>query len=105
MDLLFKAAHNKLPNLIKKELGDEHFSKYFMSIHLSEHVLLAASVSLCSYLLIFKIPIVSRNTKIMCITKQRELHKKWSFPFKISSVNVTKSAVSFGFGHIYWKNP
>ena len=31
--------------------------------------------------------------------------KKWSFPFKMSSVNVTKSAVSCGFGNIYWRNP
>ena len=23
----------------------------------------------------------------------------------ISSINVTKSAVSCGFGHIYWRNP
>ena len=34
-----------------------------------------------------------------------QLHKKWSFPLRISSVNVTKSAGNFGFGHIYWKNP
>ena len=33
------------------------------------------------------------------------LHKKWSFPLRISSVNVTKSAASCGFGHIYWRNP
>ena len=33
------------------------------------------------------------------------LHKKWSFPFRTSSVNVTKSAFSWGFGHIYWGNP
>ena len=33
------------------------------------------------------------------------LHKKWSFPWRISSVNVTKSAVSCGFGQIYWSNP
>ena len=33
------------------------------------------------------------------------LHKKWSFPLRIYSVNVTKSAVSCGFSHIYWKNP
>ena len=33
------------------------------------------------------------------------LHKEWSFPLRISSVNVTKSAVSCGFGHIYWSNP
>ena len=33
------------------------------------------------------------------------LHKKWSFPLRISSGNVTKSAVSSGFGHIYYRNP
>ena len=30
--------------------------------------------------------------------------KKWSFLFRISSVNVTKSAGNFGFGHICWRN-
>ena len=33
------------------------------------------------------------------------MHKKWSFPLRIFSVNVTKSAVCCGFGHIYWRNP
>ena len=33
------------------------------------------------------------------------LHKKWNFPLRISLVNVTKSAVSCGFGHIYQRNP
>ena len=33
------------------------------------------------------------------------LHKKWSFSLMIYSVNLTKSAVSCGFGHIYWRNP
>ena len=33
------------------------------------------------------------------------LHKKWRFPLRISSVNVTKSGDSCGFGHIHWKNP
>ena len=33
------------------------------------------------------------------------LHKKWSFPLRISPVNVTWSAVNCGFGHIYWRNP
>ena len=32
-------------------------------------------------------------------------HKKWSFPLRISSVNVTKSSENCGFGHIYWRNP
>ena len=30
---------------------------------------------------------------------------KWSFPLKISSLNVTESARNNGFGHIYWRNP
>ena len=33
------------------------------------------------------------------------LHKKWSFPLRISSVNMTKSTGDCGFGHIYWRNP
>ena len=33
------------------------------------------------------------------------LHKKWNFPLRISSVNVTKSAGNCGFGHIYRRNP
>ena len=32
------------------------------------------------------------------------LHKKWNFPLRISSANVTKSVVSCGFAHIYWRN-
>ena len=31
--------------------------------------------------------------------------QKWSFLLRISSKNVSKSAVSCGFGHIYWRNP
>ena len=33
------------------------------------------------------------------------LNKKSSFPLRISSANVTKSEVSFEFGHICWRNP
>ena len=36
---------------------------------------------------------------------EHTLHKKWSFPLRISSVKVTISAVSCRFGHIYWRNP
>ena len=32
------------------------------------------------------------------------LHKKWSFPLRISLVNVTKSAGNCGFSHINWRN-
>ena len=33
------------------------------------------------------------------------LHKKWSIPLRISSVNVTQSTGNGGFGHIYWRIP
>ena len=33
------------------------------------------------------------------------LHNKWRSPLKISSVNVIKFAVFWGFGHIYFRNP
>ena len=32
------------------------------------------------------------------------LYKNWSFSWRISSVNSTKSAISCGFGRIYWWN-
>ena len=32
------------------------------------------------------------------------LHKEWSFSVRIFSVNVTKSTVSSGFDHIYWRD-
>ena len=37
--------------------------------------------------------------------KLMTLHKKWSFPLRISLVNMAKSAVYCGFGHIRWRNP
>ena len=37
--------------------------------------------------------------------KETALHKKRSFPLRISLVNLTKSAVSCGFRHIYYRNP
>ena len=37
--------------------------------------------------------------------QQLSLHKKWSFPLRIPSVNVTKSSDSCGSGHIYLRNP
>ena len=42
------------------------------------------------------------NTHIaQCKKTMQTLHKKLRFPLRISSVNMTKSAVSCGFGHIY----
>ena len=45
------------------------------------------------------------KTNVDLVGKDNSLHKKWNFPLTIFSVNVTKSAVSCGFGHIYWRNP
>ena len=39
------------------------------------------------------------------IFSKNTLQKKWSFQLRISSVNVTKSAGNYGFGHINWRNP
>ena len=36
---------------------------------------------------------------------QMHCTKKLSFPLRTFPVNVTKSAVSWRFGHIYWRNP
>ena len=33
------------------------------------------------------------------------LYKKWSFPLRIFSINVTKSAGTCGFSYIYWRKP
>ena len=43
----------------------------------------------------------------MCVlyAERLTIHKKRSFTLRIFSVNVTKSAVSSGFGDIYWRNP
>ena len=45
------------------------------------------------------------KTSIYSVFDEVALHKKWSFSLRISSVNVTKSTVNCGFGHIYWGNP
>ena len=45
------------------------------------------------------------NELIMVYRILHKLHKKWSFPLRTSSVNVTKSAVFCRFGHSYWRNP
>ena len=45
--------------------------------------------------------ITQQSSKLFTAFLDVALHKKWSFPLRISSVNVTKSEISYGFGHIY----
>ena len=42
---------------------------------------------------------------VVIILRPITAKRKWSFPLRISWVNVIKSAVSCRFGHIYWRNP
>ena len=46
-----------------------------------------------------------KQVKCLKICFNTIMLKKWNFLFRISSVNVTKSAISCGFGHIHWRNP
>ena len=49
----------------------------------------------------FTAVVLNLNRFLTIDFNKQSLHKKWSFPLRISSLNVTKSAVSLGFGHIY----
>ena len=53
----------------------------------------------------FPVVVLNLNKFLAIDFNEQTLHKKRNFPLRISSVNVTKSAVSCGFGHIYCRNP
>ena len=59
------------------------------------------------YVIIPKLELSGQNLHLRHVFHLLEiaLHKKWSFPSRISSVNVTKSAGNCKFGHIYWRIP
>ena len=45
---------------------------------------------------------ISWNYGILCSAPLEDTVLKWSFPLRISLVNVTGSAGNCGIGHIYW---
>ena len=45
--------------------------------------------------------VIVSSASLLCAS----LHKKWSFPWRAFSVNVTKSVENCRFGHIYWRKP
>ena len=47
----------------------------------------------------------SLKFSLVLLFMKHTLRKKWRFPLRISSVNVTKPAVSSRFAHIYRRNP
>ena len=80
----------------------------FLSIQgCKERILLFDWISFFSFgqdiILLGKVILLQRSNEVSFRTSCFTLHKQWSFPLKISSVNVTKSAVSCGFGLIYWR--
>ena len=66
----------------------------------------------CPTLFIVITPINKPITSLWVVLQPRNVRsrntthctKKWSFPLRISSVKVTKSAWNCGFDHIYWRN-
>ena len=87
---------SSISQLIKsKSRNLQKLLKYFNGTATSvSNVLLPAGV-LPAILLLYSVKILT------CCCLFVTLHKKQSFPLRISSVNVTESAVSCGFGHIY----
>ena len=63
---------------------------FIVHIYLFDYSVIYVSVMLYSYRII--------NSDV-------DTAQKWSFTLRISSVNVTKSAGNYRFGHIYWRNP
>ena len=104
-EICLKFGGNFLTSLIKLVLK----AKIIICSIIKENLRLKWRASFCHFLLLLSwfnifLP-YGLNHKETPLLKETNLHKKWSFPLRISLVNVTKSAVSYGFGHIYWSNP
>ena len=52
----------------------------------------------------YSIVLLTLTCNIIKRSLYNALHKKWRFPLRNFSINVTKSAVFCVFGHIYWRN-
>ena len=85
-----RSVHNKDSKFNFTFLTNNHFSKQDMPSTIRE-------VFLIWWFLNFLKRFSTQGKRTISFI----LHKKWSFPLKISSVNVINSAVSCGFGHIY----
>ena len=66
---------------------------------------IASMINVVSTLLNKVCKIWTQFSNFMQVLGQMSPHKKWSYPLRTSSVNVTKSTGNFGFGHIYGRNP
>ena len=87
-----------------------HFLIFCQCSAVLERIFLCQKVDISIYFCQLVIELIRNGDVIMAwfvfsIDKMHCPKKKRNFPLKISSVNVTKSVVSCGLGHIYWRNP
>ena len=79
--------------------------QWFFCFYFHLAVRIAKVLQMCEF--VISSPIYT--DMLICIYNKQSvcsaLHKRWSFPLYISSVNVTKPARNCGFGDIYWRNP
>ena len=90
MSLALSSALEDLPHTCSSSSATKRSLQTFVAWRLSRRIR-------CKWIYYLHSNVLQR------LTTQYPLHKKWSSPLKISSVNVTKSAGNCGFGHIYWK--
>ena len=125
---LLMALEKRIPSRVKLTgffIFFEHildrviFNLYFCGVYfcIVFNVLLASyadKINSCNFCLLFIFPIwvswkLCTLWSIVSIFFQLNfaisLHKKFTFPLRISSVNMTKSAGNCRFGYIYWRNP
>ena len=76
-------------------------------VYISDYPSLCINISLSVvwYALLSNFVSICQPVCLIVSQQALTLHKKWSFPLSISSVNVTKSVVFCRLRHINWRNP
>ena len=84
----------------------DHISRTYNQINYSNIWFAKVIIILIKRVQVFSSMFFSKKPRTwMSLSLNLTLHKKWSFPLRVSSVNVTKSAANYRFGHTYWRNP
>ena len=84
-----------------------HWKIYYSKVHLTENVYPLVILKIQKFgrlkgnFILFMLKFYWKYLFLFWVISAYTLHKKWSFPLRISSVNVTKSEGNCGFGHIY----
>ena len=101
--LEFLASKTRRWKLARKRLCAEYSN--VAPLHDSKHFIVTSRIQLDNIYSYKIMNIKTLTASVVLLLAATTLHKKWSFPLNISSVNVTKSAVFRGFVHIYWRSP